>query len=217
MSVARHVMAIVASRKIDELLEIQKSDIPIQPQVAWLAPIISSISNDDLNKFISITTLKSIANMVVFGKHCVIFDDTEKSCTVDVFSESSGKLDNVPIVDVAVAYDCPYQYKTFLLLMQNALYIPELEINLRPPFIVRESEIQINECPKIQTSNPSIDHHSIYILSCELRIPFNLLNNFSYFETRIPTVGDLETCYKVFITPDSSTWNLYSNYHAFNE
>ena len=109
---------------------------------------------------------------------------------------------NVPIVDAAVAYDCPYQSKTFILLMRNALYIPELEINLLPPFIVRESGNQINECPKIQTSDPSIDHHSMYIPSCELRIPFKLLNTFSYIETRKPTTGELETCDKVFITPD---------------
>ena len=76
--------------------------------------------------------------MVVVGKHYIIFDDTGKTCTVNVFSESIGKLDNVPIVDAAVAYDCPYQCKTFILLMRNALHILELEINLLPPFIVRE-------------------------------------------------------------------------------
>ena len=67
--------------------------------------------------------------MVVIGKHCVIFDDTGKTCTVKAFSESTDKLDNVPIVDAAVAYDCPYQCKIFLLLMRNTLYLPELDID----------------------------------------------------------------------------------------
>ena len=125
---------------------------------------------------------------------------TQETCTVNAFSESIGKLDNVPIVDAAVAYDCPYQCKTLLLLIRNALYIPELDINLLPPFIVRESRNQINKCPKIQTSDPSIDHHSTYIPSCKLRIPFKLLNTFSYFETRMPTAGELETYDKVFIS-----------------
>ena len=122
--------------------------------------------------------------MVVVGKNCIIFDDTGKPFTVNAFSESAGKLDYVPIVDAAVANDCPYQCKTFIQLMRNTLYIPELEINLFPPFIVRESGNQINKCPKIQTSDPSTDHHSMYIPSCEPRIPFKLLNTFSYFETR---------------------------------
>ena len=57
----------------------------------------------------------------------------------------------------------------------------------------------------------------MYISSCELRIPFELLHTFSYFETRMPTTGELETCGIVFITPDPSTWNPYSNHYAINE
>ena len=101
--------------------------------------------------------------------------------------------------------------------MLNAIYIPELDINLLPPFIAWESGDQINKCPKIQPFDPSIDHHSIYISSCELRIPFKLLNTFSYFKTRKPTARELETRNKIFITPDSYTWNTYSNHYAINE
>ena len=96
---------------------IQKSDILIQPQVARLAPILSSISSENPNNFISRTELDSHVNMVVVGKHCIIFDNTGKTCTVNAFSESASKLDNVSIVDAAVSYDCPYQCKTFILLM----------------------------------------------------------------------------------------------------
>ena len=109
----------------------------IQPQVARLAPLISSIGHGDFDNFASRTELDSHANMVVVGKHCVIFDDTGKTCTVNAFSESTGKLENVPIVDALVAYDCPFKGKTFLLLMRNGLYIPKLEINLLSPFIIR--------------------------------------------------------------------------------
>ena len=77
--------------------------------------------------------------MVVVGKYCVIFDDTGKTCTVNTFSESTGKFNNVPIVNAADACYCPYHCKTFLLLMRNALYIPELDVNLLPPFIVGKS------------------------------------------------------------------------------
>ena len=76
--------------------------------------------------------------MVVVGSQCVVFDDTKKTCTVISFSESAGKLDNIKIVDVVVAYDCPYQSKTFFLLMRNALHVPELPLNLISLFIMRE-------------------------------------------------------------------------------
>ena len=47
------------------------------------------------------TELNSHTNMVVVGKHCVIFDNTRKTCTINTFSESAGKLDKMPIIDAA--------------------------------------------------------------------------------------------------------------------
>ena len=87
--------------------------------------------------------------MVVATSQCVVFDDTKKTCTVNSFAESAGRLDNIKIVDIVVAYDCPYQCKTFLLLMRNTLHVPELHINLIPPFIVREGGNIVDECPKL--------------------------------------------------------------------
>ena len=153
--------------------------LPFSPYVARLAPLISSIDNDhdasDLNR----TELDSHAKMAVVGKHCIIFDDTDKTCTANAFSESAGKLDNVPIIDAVIAYNCPYQCKTFLLLLRNTLYIPELSA--------------LDECPKFQSPSPSVENHSIYLDTYDLYIPFRLLNTFSFFETRKPTEDELSS------------------------
>ena len=124
------------------------------------------------------TELDSHANMVVVGRHCTLFDSTGQTYTINAFSESSGKLHNIPIVDAVVAYDCPYKAKTFLLLMRNALYIPDLDINLLPPFIVREAGISLNEFPKSQTIDPTVEDHSMYMSTPDLRIHFGLNNTF---------------------------------------
>ena len=117
-----------------------------KPYVGRLASFIASARSDIITE--SRSELDNHANMVVAGSQCVVFDDTKKTCTVNSFSESAGKLDNIKIVDVVVAYDCPYQSKTFLLLMRNALHVPELPLNLIPPFIMREGGIEVDECPK---------------------------------------------------------------------
>ena len=46
--------------------------------------------------------------MVVVGSECVVFDDTGNTCTVNSFAKSTVSLDDVKIVDAAIAYDCPY-------------------------------------------------------------------------------------------------------------
>ena len=155
--------------------------------------------------------------MVVAGSECTIFDDTNKTCTVNSFSESAGKLENVKIVDVVVAYDCPYKSETFLLLMRNALNVPELPLNLIPPFIMREGGIEVDECPKSQLTTPQIENHSMYCEAPKLRIHFELNGTFSSFKTRKPTNHELEVCDKIFITPDSGQWDPYSDHFAANE
>ncbi len=71
------------------------------------------------------TQLDSHANMVVVGEQATIFGRTLGKCAnVRPFSKDCSKLESVPIVDAAVAYDCPYTMQTFILTMHNALYVP---------------------------------------------------------------------------------------------
>ena len=119
--------------------------------------------------------------MIVVGKHCTVFDTTGRTCTVNAFSPSAGKVNDVPIVDAAVAYDYPIKGKTYLLLMRNVLHIPEIDHNFIPPFILREGGILVDECPKSLSINPSIDNHSLYCRDADLRIHFDLTNTFSSF------------------------------------
>ena len=163
------------------------------------------------------TELDSHANMVVVGSNCTVFDHTGKFCTVNSFAESAGKLNGVPIVDAVVAYDCPYSAKVYLLLMRNALQVSDIQVNLLPPFVVREAGLHIDDCPKSQSPDPTVDVHCIYSREADLRIHFGLHNTFSYFETRKPTEKELATCDKIFLTPDSPWWNPHSPHFTANE
>ena len=58
--------------------------------------------NDDKS---STTQLDSHANMVVVGKHATVFGKTGKAADVRPFSNECSKLESIPIVDAAVAYD----------------------------------------------------------------------------------------------------------------
>ena len=155
--------------------------------------------------------------MAVVGKHSIIFDKTGLTCTVNSFTESTGSLKNVPIVDAAIAYECPRRAQTYILLLRNALHIPEMEYNLLPPFLIREAGLSVDECPKYQSPSPSIENHSIHIETSDLRIPLKLNGTFSYFDSRIPTIDELRDCDKIFITPDSTEWDPYKDSYSINE
>ena len=91
-------------------------------EIPRIASLIASatLNTDEHCERIHHTELDSHANMVVLGKDCMIFDDTGLTCTVNAFTKSAGKIERVPIVDAALAYDCPHLAKTFVLLFWNA-------------------------------------------------------------------------------------------------
>lgn len=179
-------------------------------------PTVASVNGKDEPD--SRTELDSHANVVVLGRHCLVFDKVEgKHCDVQPFDPSIGKAKSVPIVDGAVAYDCPYTHRSYILIARNALYIPTMPNNLVPPFILREAGVIVSDTPKIHIKSPSKDDHSILFTDENLRVPLQLIGVFSFFHTRIPTEEEISSCPKLFMTPDSHNWDPYSSHFAENE
>ena len=167
----------------------------------------------DKDDELSTTQLDSHANMVVVGNNATIFSNSGKSADVRPFSSKCSKMESVPIVDAAVAYDCPYTLKTYLLTVRNALHVPSMEHNLIPPFIMREAGLIVNDTPKIHTKREDLSRETHCIVATksdngvELRIPMKLDGIFSYFVTRALTqdeVDDCESIETVHLTPDAS-------------
>ena len=154
--------------------------------------------------------------MAVLGTNCFVFEWSGKSCSVHPFTSTLGTAQNVPIVDAALTYDCPYIHKTYVLLLRNVLYMPDLHHNLLPPFLMRQGGVTVDEKPKIHCSDPTSTNHSISFPDNDLRIPLQLNGIFSFFYTRDPNNDELVGCDKLFITPDASQWNPYCSSFKLN-
>ena len=68
--------------------------------------------------------------MVAIGMNAFIFESSRRTCSVNPFSNEVVISDNIPIVDVAIAYDFQYSYQTYIFIIRNALYIPTKHYNL---------------------------------------------------------------------------------------
>lgn len=161
--------------------------------------------------------LDSHANMVVLDSNSFVFESTGRTCNVQPFSSDLGTATNVPIVDGALAYDCPYTGEVYILLIRNALRIPSMEHNLLPPFILRAGGVSVHDVPKIHCEDPDVNDHCISFDQSELRIPLQLNGIFSYFHSRVPTSRELHECEKIFLTPDSNDWNPHCKSYEQNE
>lgn len=194
-------------------MEISASDTrSIEPdkltQMPWLTDFIRSyistastlekdnaMSDDDL---VSRTKLDSHANMAVVGKNAYVLSNTGASAEVNAFTPDHAAM-TIQIVDAAVQYDCPYTSITYILVVRNVLYVPSMQHNLIPPFMIREAGIIIHDTSKIQLDDPLVVDHSIYFPAGEFRIPLSLWGVFSYFPTSKPSVETLNACDEVFL------------------
>ena len=117
----------------------------------------------------------------------------------------------MPIVDAAIAYDCPRSEKTYILIVRNALYVESMEENLVPPFILREAGLIVNECPKQHRpfGEATEDDHTIQHRGSGLKIAMKIRSTFSYFDTRKPTKDDFDVGIPILLTPESAEWDPY--------
>ena len=129
--------------------------------------------------------------MVVLGSEAFIFESTSRTCNVMPFDPNLGVSTNIPIVDGAIAYECPYTGESVVLILRNALHMPHLKHNIIAPFIMRTAGVSIDDKPKIHCDDPSVDNHCIKFNDSDLRIPLKLHGIFSNFTSRNTTLQEL--------------------------
>ena len=88
------------------------------------------------------------------------------------------------------------------------------------PFILDEAVLEVDTKPKIHSKNLSVDSHSIYDTTTELRIPLKLRGVFSYFNSRSLNSQEINDCKSydtIYLTPDCSSWNPTNTSRAEQE
>ena len=155
-----------------------------KPNDHVIAVIASGAAHGANNNKIATTEMDSHANMAVVGSNVTKIQDTGRYADVNAFATDVGQMKRFSIKDMAIAYDCPYQKTTFLLIIKNALHVPSMNHNLIPPFVLDEAGLEVHTKPKIYSKNLSVDSHSIFDTATELRIPLKLRGVFSYFNSR---------------------------------
>ena len=171
------------------------------------------------NSIISATELDSYTDSPVVGKHAYIIETTSKTALVSGFTTELGEPIRVPIVIAAIIYDCEYTGNSHIMIIHNALYFKNMEVNLIPPIIMRIAGLEVDECPKFLSKNPTESNHSIFFPDEDLRIPLLIEGIISYIPTRKPSLeeyneraGDY-----LLLTPNLPDWNPHSDVYKDQE
>ena len=143
------------------------------------------------------TELDSHANMPVVGKHAYIIAETGRRW----MCHHSPLITNCSLCAPV---------------LRNALYVPSMDNNLIPPFMLREMGVTVNDIPKIHKEDPTVDNNAITFVETGFRIPLSLWGIFSYFPTSKPTYDNLLNPNEVYIL-SPATWNPHSDAYSTNE
>jgi hypothetical protein len=205
------------SREEDKRIKLCKIKVPIQI-FTYLATVadVEVDDGDGMNdEEDSRTELDSHANMPVVGRHAYIISDTGRVADVSPFTPDYESM-QLRIVDAAVQYDCPYNGESYILVIRNTLHVPSMKNNLLPPFVLRQAGIRLNDTPKIQVDDPTIEDHSMLFPETGFRIPLSLWGTFSYFPTSKPTATNMQNSDEIYmLTADQ--FNPHDDSYAVNE
>ena len=144
-----------------------------------------------------------------------IMAETGKKVDMSPFTPDYKPL-TVPLVDATIKYDNPYNRKSYILVQHNVLYVPSMDNNIIPPFMLSEMGATVNDIPKIHKEDPTVDDHAITFVEMRFRIPLSLWGIFSYFPTSKPIHDDMLNPNEVYIL-SPATWNPHSDAYSTNE
>ena len=161
--------------------------------------------------------LDSHADSPVIGRNAHILYETGKHVDVSGFTDTLGYCKTIPIVHAAIAYDCPSTGNTIIFKIYNALYFKNMKNNLIPPFAMRLAGLEVDECPKFLSKNPTESNHSIYDTENDVRIPLQLNGIISNVTTRIPLMTELNECMSLDLTPNCNDWDPHTKAYEYAE
>ena len=132
----------------------------------------------------------SHADTCTFVKgECLVLGDTGRRVRVGAFLSGLGSLNEIPVVHVAVAYDCPKTGRVVILVYHQVLLIEGMKTHLLNQFQVRNAGIIVNETPLHQLP-PDLrlpTSHSVISEDPVFQIPLVLNGVMSGFDVRLPT------------------------------
>ena len=152
------------------------------------------------------------------GKNDTILHKTEMTVNVNPLSDEFGMMSEVPLVHAVVAYNCPLTGQTYILIINNALYIAEMEQHLLPPIMMKLNRILLDEFLKFLCPNLTVETDSIFFSDKSIRLPLELHVTTSYPPTRRPNgIQEVNEHMNIALTTEHPEWNPNSTIFSQQE
>lgn len=188
--------------------------IRLRPRGAY----VSAVATNELE-----TTLESDshADTCCLGQGALILQDYLTPVQVQGYDPADGTK-QYRLVSGALAFDCPHTDRTYHLIINQAVEIPNLPHHLLCPMQCRVNDVRVNDTPKFLTDNPTEETHAIVAhdeYNDKVVLPFMLKGVTSYLPVRSLTQEEFDRneAVRVHLTNQDLTWDPSSGIYEEQE
>jgi hypothetical protein len=158
------------------------------------------------------TELDSHANTCVIGKQALVVLDHNRLVNVTGYNQAQGST-TFKVVSAALAYDSPADGRTVILVVHQAVHIPELTVNLLCSMQMQVNDVIVNDVPRFLLKQQSATDHALVVTSVDhdsMILLLQLSGVTSYLPTRKPTPAEYDSCVKYNLTYESPEWDPHT-------
>ena len=162
--------------------------------------------------------LDSHADTCVVGEHAFILYDHNQPVRVTGYDK--GKVSKpYSTVTAALGYTDEYTGDVSILIIHQAIHIPQMKHNLLCPMQMRLNDVEVNDVPKFMVNRPTEKTHAIVASdgAGEVIIPLKLKGVTSYFNSWKPTQADVDNHTTFDLTYESPEWDPTASQYADQE
>lgn len=160
------------------------------------APTISSQRAVEDKNFSSRCELDSHADTTVAGRNCLLMNYTDRSCTVHAYNDDYDPLPDVPVVKAATGFTSR-NGRNYILVLNEALWMPNLDHSLINPNQLRDYGVQVQDNPY------DMDPMTISTQDGEFTACLQSTGATIFFSSWSPTVEDLARYPHVILTSNA--------------
>jgi hypothetical protein len=167
------------------------------------------------------TDLDSHADQCAVGDNALIIHDYERPINVSGYDPTGPVAQDLKTVSAAIAYDDAVSGETVILVIHQAIHIPDLAHNLLSTMQVRLNDVTVNETPRFLTDKITDYTHSLVIPTDDFDspyvIPLSIRGVSSSFPSRKPTVEEFETLPHFTLTSEDPIYDPHDPTYAQQE
>ncbi|KAI2488761.1 hypothetical protein MHU86_25815 [Fragilaria crotonensis] len=155
------------------------------------------------------------------GSNCLVVHDYDRPINVSGYNPSGSVAKDLKTVSAALAYDDPISGETVILMVHQAIHIPDIAHNLLSTMQLRLNDVIVNDVPRFLTDTVHDLTHSLAIPTDATDVPYviplSLRGVTSTFPTRRPTVAEYETLPHITLTDADLQWDPHDTTFAKEE